>query len=1083
MAAHNLVDWLLCTTNEMVRCRDIPVLLDLAYDAIRDGLGYDRIGLMLVERERGMLVEHIGTDAEGNRFYSTRDVALGGCAHYDEILADPRIGAGGPGFIYLEDASREVAPEALEFLDGRPGQTLCVALRTASGVIGLIFVDNLIRGRPISPTDAPPLVAFANALATAVENVSLLREREQRIEYLDGDLRRRVEQLTWLQEAGKRLSGAHGLEDVLDTIYWSVRDGLGYDRVGIFLVEEDYRQRRYLRELLGTDAHGQAHTSWSNRDYLDDPQLSLHSPDIHHLLQGHAWYYCPDRWASTPEAYRGAIEGRMREQIAVALRHDELMVGMISVDNLTSGRPISAEDAPPLVAYASQAAVAIGRARLWSAHARQSEGLARRITELEWLREISRHLNEARTLDEVLDVVYDGVRQGLGYDRVGICLFDFTQGYLDRGRGSDAEGRKVEHTSRRVGFSPDSDIRRFPAVAALLAGAEYYYTADATGECPPDLVHYYNGRPTHNLTVPLRSGSGLIGTISVDNLLSGRPLSRDDAGPLLALAHQVGTAVESARLHERERAEHMRLQTVLESARALNSSLDHDRILHELAACLRKALSAASVAFLQVNFTTRRTQVLACHIDAAHAAQYTLLLQDTALDDYPVVEEILVTRRPFYGHHDDEDFPDSERSFLQGAGLRAEMLVPVIVQGEANYLLEIGWTDDVAPSTDTLALCQAIAEQAAVALENARLYADAAQRAERDALTGLLNHRALLREIDAYLERDTPFALLLIDVDNFKLFNDTHGHPTGDDVLRRVAATLHETCRSQDIAGRYGGDEFALLLHGTGTEEAGAVVQRLHAGIETHPYLAVDGTVIPLSISVGWACYPSDGQTRPSLVAVADAAMYAAKHGRQRAPQRVAADLLGDSPFGMLEGLVNAVDAKDRYTCEHSEDVTRLALMLVEALELSSEERRVLSVAGPLHDVGKIAVPDRILRKPGRLSAEEYEILKRHVIFGVAIIKGVLDDQAVIDAVAYHHERWDGRGYPYGRSGLETPLLGRIMQLADAVSAMTMDRPYRRALSWGQVVDELRAGAGEQFDPALVEVFVTAIRYRYHRTA
>src|SRR5262249_23317579 len=198
---------------------------------------------------------------------------------------------------------------AQQLLQGRPVTTLRVALRAAAGVIGLIFVDNLISGRPITPDDAPPLVAFANALATAVENVALLHERERRIEHLDGDLRRRVEQLTWLEEASKRLSRAYSLEHVLDTVYWSVRNGLGYDRVGIFLVEEDDQQRQYLRELLGTDKYGGPSTSWPARDYLDDAQLPLHSPDIDHLLKGHSWYYCPDRWDFTPEEYRGNIEG------------------------------------------------------------------------------------------------------------------------------------------------------------------------------------------------------------------------------------------------------------------------------------------------------------------------------------------------------------------------------------------------------------------------------------------------------------------------------------------------------------------------------------------------------------------------------------------------------------------------------------------------------------------------------------------------------------------------------------------------------------------------------------------------------
>jgi diguanylate cyclase (GGDEF)-like protein/putative nucleotidyltransferase with HDIG domain len=382
-----------------------------------------------------------------------------------------------------------------------------------------------------------------------------------------------------------------------------------------------------------------------------------------------------------------------------------------------------------------------------------------------------------------------------------------------------------------------------------------------------------------------------------------------------------------------------------------------------------------------------------------------------------------------------------------------------------------------------VALCTAIAEQAAVALENARLYADAAARADCDALTGLLNHRALLAALDHALAASptVPCALLLLDVDNFKLFNDTYGHAVGDAVLLRVAGALRAACRAGDVAGRYGGDEFALLLRGVSAEEAAAVAARVRAAVAEQPYVSEGGSVIPLTVSVGVARAPGDGRRRPEVLAVADAAMYAAKRAARRPSTslsagrvRDAADLLGDSPFGVLEGLVAAVDAKDRYTCEHSEHVTALALRLAEALGLGAEERRALALAGPLHDVGKIAIPDRILRKPGALSADEYGTLQQHVTYGVAIVRGVLDDTPVVEAIAYHHERWDGRGYPSRIAGPETPLIGRIMQVADAVSAMLLDRPYRQGLPWERVVEELRAGAGSQFDPALVEPFIAA---------
>jgi putative nucleotidyltransferase with HDIG domain len=193
-----------------------------------------------------------------------------------------------------------------------------------------------------------------------------------------------------------------------------------------------------------------------------------------------------------------------------------------------------------------------------------------------------------------------------------------------------------------------------------------------------------------------------------------------------------------------------------------------------------------------------------------------------------------------------------------------------------------------------------------------------------------------------------------------------------------------------------------------------------------------------------------------------------------RAPH-TAGLLLEDRHLGVLNGFVAAINAKDRYTREHSEDVTRWALLLAETTGVSLEQRRVLALAGLLHDVGKVAIPDHILCKPGKLTRDEHEIMKHHVSFGVSIIRGVLHDARVIEAVAHHHERWDGQGYPYGLVGTQSSLPGRIMQVADAASAMRLNRPYRQGLAWSHVIAELRAGMGTQFDPALVEPFISAV--------
>ena len=208
------VAWLLQATNRLLGCRSVATLLDLAYDEIRTGLHYDRVGLVLVDYERRTLTEHIGTDEAGRKFYPVDRVwSLDRDAARITLLTDPRLQPDGPGFVYIGDAAHDVAAERRQYLDGQPRHTLRVALRTAQRVVGLISVDNLTSGRPIYPSDAPPLVAFANALAGAVENVMLLEERGRRIERLDASLQEQVQRLTVaLQREQDGLAAAHAAQ-------------------------------------------------------------------------------------------------------------------------------------------------------------------------------------------------------------------------------------------------------------------------------------------------------------------------------------------------------------------------------------------------------------------------------------------------------------------------------------------------------------------------------------------------------------------------------------------------------------------------------------------------------------------------------------------------------------------------------------------------------------------------------------------------------------------------------------------------------------------------------------------------------
>jgi len=175
----------------------------------------------------------------------------------------------------------------------------------------------------------------------------------------------------------------------------------------------------------------------------------------------------------------------------------------------------------------------------------------------------------------------------------------------------------------------------------------------------------------------------------------------------------------------------------------------------------------------------------------------------------------------------------------------------------------------------------------------------------------------------------------------------------------------------------------------------------------------------------------------------------------------------------MLDALVTAVDNKDRYTRRHSEDVMGYALDIARAIELSEQQKMVLSAAALLHDVGKIGVPDRILRKPGKLTEEEFQAIKQHPQMGAVIVGAVSGFEQTLDAILYHHERWDGKGYPAGLAGQSIPLLARIMAVADGFSAMTTNRPYRSGMSSDEAFKILIAGSGTQWDAELVNALLS----------
>jgi diguanylate cyclase (GGDEF)-like protein/PAS domain S-box-containing protein/putative nucleotidyltransferase with HDIG domain len=384
------------------------------------------------------------------------------------------------------------------------------------------------------------------------------------------------------------------------------------------------------------------------------------------------------------------------------------------------------------------------------------------------------------------------------------------------------------------------------------------------------------------------------------------------------------------------------------------------------------------------------------------------------------------------------------------------------------------WTDG-----ERLSLARGVTSQIALALENARRYDDAQFLAERDSLTRLLNHRGLSRRMEQRValceQGDSIFSVVMMDVDSFKLFNDTHGHVAGDRVLQIAARVLTSSLRRIDVAARVGGDEFLAVLPDCDAGTAQALMDRVRVALESES-LQVDDQTIPIKMSYGVATYPEDGVGVSELLAAADSNLYRSKRrGGNCITVSGSDDSRHPTPIGsftVLDGLVTTVDTKDHYTRQHSDQVTEYAVALAAKLGLSLETQRSLRIAGLLHDVGKVGVPDHILRKPARLDADELGVVRQHVTLGELIVKGVPNQQEVVQAISCHHERFDGNGYPRGLKGKEIPLLGRILAVTDAYSAMMSHRPYRRALSQSQAIAELVSVAGTQLDPELVDAFL-----------
>ncbi len=389
-------------------------------------------------------------------------------------------------------------------------------------------------------------------------------------------------------------------------------------------------------------------------------------------------------------------------------------------------------------------------------------------------------------------------------------------------------------------------------------------------------------------------------------------------------------------------------------------------------------------------------------------------------------------------------------------------------------------------------LLATFAALAAGAIENARLYARTQEQARTDALTGLDNRHEFRRRLDEEIERarrhDHSVSLLMLDLDRFKQINDTYGHLAGDEALCAVAARIRIEIRPTDRAARYGGEEFVVILPETPAEGARVAAERVRRALNDAPIRLADGRAIGLTVSIGVACYPDDAGDPQEIVERADQALYVAKEaGRnsvvlyqetlkaqiEKDPARMVA-LLNES-LDNVGPLLTALSSKAAFFRGHTDAVERAAARLAVALKLPAADAVALALAARLHDIGMAAIPDAVLAKTGELEPGEWAQIRRHPVIAAGWLEQVPALKHLAPIVRHHHERWDGGGYPDGLRGEAIPLLARVLAVADAYSAMSADWPGRKARGAHEVKEDLRAGAGTQFDPRIVAAALGAL--------
>lgn len=612
------------------------------------------------------------------------------------------------------------------------------------------------------------------------------------------------------------------------------------------------------------------------------------------------------------------------------------------------------------------------------------------------------------------------------------------------------------------------------------------------------------------LCAPLRMGGRTTGAVGVS---SDREFAFDerDLIVLQTAAGQIAVALENALLfgEAQLRAQHLAVLNHI-STRAI-SSQNAEEMLPEIVSEIQRNFQFEYIGIGILDYTTKDLEIKAEAGGTNHLAGSRVPLGEGLMGRVARSGEFTLAQ----GDHFEAGLLPESKSVL---------CIPLVYGETLLGVVNIESTRESAFSMQDVLLLRTLGDLLSTALHNAFIFQKMQHQSITDALTGLKTRRFFLEALSQEWKRASrsgrPFSVVLVDLDKFKEVNDTQGHLEGDLVLARVGRLLEQKCRHSNVVARYGGDEFVILMPETGVEQALTLSERLRLWMATDPMLSER----QVTGSFGVASFPLHGSSTEDIIRVADAGMYVSKHAggnrvstaeevsesenammqRQQIHSYVEGFLQREDTnseyltelmstlrrmcSGMEENaateamteairsLAHAVETREMNSTSHSSGVAFYARVIGQELGLDREELETVVFAASVHDVGKIVLPGKLLNKTAHLAEDEFHLLKVHPIVGAQIVETLRGSERIRQYVKYHHERFDGVGYPDGLKGEQIPLGARIIAVADAFVNMTTERPYATAMTSSEAARELESKSGMQFDGMVVRILTAHLK-------